>query len=120
MTPMFTTDPTGQAPAAIIQLINELGGKIGVSRYPLLSPHEEKANERITEADWDTRLTQFVNAPENTIPNVGIARDLTRALLTAAYADVLARPTVDKHTRLLKEIPVKPTKVGGWLGKRRK
>lgn len=86
-----------------VELTHQLSALIDQSSFELLSNSELVHRTRVPEGDWDYRLTQFVDAPENNIPNTGIARDITRALLTTRCRDHLAHTTIAKHTKILKE-----------------
>lgn len=90
------------------ELINTLNSCIDQSRFKLLTQKELQTQHRVVEGDWDCRLTAFVDDPKNDIPNMGIARDLTRALLTARYQKFVSQATFKKHTRILDTERCKP------------
>lgn len=93
-------------------MVAECAARIDRSKHALFDPKELKSKSKLTEEEWFDRTVRFVEDPANEVPNTGIARDLTRGLLTKLFADHLGQLTVAKFATVVQDYPA-PKKYKG-------
>jgi hypothetical protein len=92
-------------------LIKNLANQVNTSPVVLATGAETTRNEQFTEGEWLNRVETFIKHDDNNIPNTPLAKALTTALLTKAYANHLSIKLVTKLTEPLDERPKAAGKV---------